>query len=149
MSGGLPLSCPATFHQCPRSAEHAGFSVLDRMTGTETAATTETDARQIAERNYPGCTFALSTVATIHTRVVLPSGTPDAVVVAVLGLPSKMPETVALSVLGDLLRRHVVVAYVVASVGSATCIPFSPEVWPGIKDHLPHDHRRPVAREPS
>jgi hypothetical protein len=47
-------TCPSTFHLCPRSAEHSGFSVVDQVTGKETAASSEAEARQIAERDYPG-----------------------------------------------------------------------------------------------
>jgi hypothetical protein len=119
-------SCPDAFHLCPRSAEHAGFSVLDRTTGVETAAATETEARQVAERNYPGCEFALSTIATAHKDVS--SNVLDAVIMAVL----RRLET----------ERYNVVAYVVSSVGSAACIPFSAKIWPIVKDHLPHDQRR-------
>jgi hypothetical protein len=107
---------------------HAGFSVLDRATGNETAATSETEARQIAERNYPGCEFALSTIAATHEGLALPSDSPDAVIVAVL---RRLDE-----------KRCAVIAYVVSSVGNAACIPFSSEIWQDVKDHLPHDHRR-------
>lgn len=122
------ISCPNTFHLCPRSAVHAGFSVLDRATGAEIAATSETEARKVAERNYPGCEFALATIATTHEGIALPSDSPDAVVVAVLRRLDA--------------ERCAVVAYVVSSVGSAACIPFSSKIWSDVKDHLPHDRRR-------
>ncbi len=126
------MTCPDTFHLCPRSAEHAGFSVLDRATGREIAARSEVDARQIAEREYPSCAFALSTITRMHPSVELPIGATDAVVVAIL------------SRLGD--RRFAVVAYVVSSVATAACIPFSREIWSDAKDHLPQDHRRAPGR---
>lgn len=122
------MTCPATFHLCPRSAEHDGFSVLDRETGQEIAASSEADARQIAERNYPDCTFALSTIAITHPSVTLPSDVPDAIVVAIVRPHDD--------------QRFIVAAYVVSSVAGAACIPFSQEIWPNIKDLLPHDHRR-------
>lgn len=126
------MTCPDTFHLCPRSAEHAGFSVLDRQTGQETAATSEADARQIAERSYPRCTFAFSTIRNTHQDIELPPEVPDAVVVAILrGLDG---------------GRFAVAAYIVSSVETAACIPFSQQVWPSIKDHLPHDHRRSTGR---
>jgi hypothetical protein len=126
-----PTSCPDTFHLCPRSAEHAGFSVLDRTTGKETAAADEAEARQIAERDYPGCEFALSTITNARGNATAP-GVPDAVIVAVLRR------------LDD--AHCEVVAYVVASVMGEACVPFSANIWTGVKDHLPHDHRRPRRR---
>lgn len=122
------ISCPDTFHLCPQSAAHAGFSVLDRATGNETAATSEADARQIAERNYPGCEFAFSTIVATHEDTTLPSSVPDAVIVAVLRRLD--------------MEHCAIIAYVVSSVGSAACIPFSSKIWADVKDHLPHDHRR-------
>jgi hypothetical protein len=121
-------ACPDTFHLCPRSAAEAGFSVLDRSSGTETEAATEAEARRVAERNYPGCEFALSTIAATHGGAAQPPGVPDAVVVAILRR------------LDD--QRAAVIGYVVSGVRGAACIPFSAEVWPNIKDHLPRDGRR-------
>lgn len=124
-------SCPDTFHLCPRSAAHAGFSVLDRTTGKETAAADEAQARQIAARDYPGCEFALSTITNVHGKAAS-AGVPDAVAVAVLR---------------RLDAAHCeVVAYVVASVIGEACIPYSADIWTGVLDHLPHDHRRPRRR---
>jgi hypothetical protein len=121
-------ACPDTFHLCPQSAAHEGFSVVDRATGNETAANSETEARQIAERTYPGCTFALSTIAATHPDLQLPSSVPDAVVMVILRQIEGL--------------RYNVVAYVVSGVAGASCIPFSQSVWPAVKDHLPRDHRR-------
>jgi hypothetical protein len=126
------VTCPDTFHLCPRSAAHAGFSVLDRQTGKETAATSEAHARQIAERDYPSCTFAFSTIGNTHQGLKLPPSVPDAVVVAILRQLDA--------------ERFAVAAYIVSSVETAGCIPFSQQVWPSIKDHLPHDHRRSTGR---
>jgi len=126
------MTCSTIFHLCPRSAEDVGFSVLDRETGRETRARSEADARQIAECNYPGCAFALSTITSTHPGASKPAGAPDAVVVAIL------------RPLGN--HRFGVLAYVVSSVETAACIPFSQEVWPDLKDHLPHDQRRPAGR---
>lgn len=123
-----PISCPDTFHLCPRSAADDGFSIRDRVTGAETAATTEADVRRVAERNYPGCEFALSTLGATHESIALPSDVPDAVVVAVLRRLD--------------VKRCAVVAYVVSSVNSVACIPFSSKIWPDVKDNLPHDSRR-------
>lgn len=118
--------CPSTFHPCLVSVDDAGFSVLDRRTGKETPATSEADARRIAERDYPSCEFALSTVARIH-----PSATNmDVVIMAVIA--------------PGVDDRRTLVAYVIASVATASCTPFSQAVWPHIKDNLPHDHRRPT-----
>lgn len=122
------LSCPDTFHLCPRSAAHAGFSLLDRTTGVETEAVTELEARQLSERNYPGCELALSTIAATHEGLALPANVPDAVIVAVLRRLDA--------------QRSSIVAYVIASVRGASCIPFSSKIWQGVKDHLPHDRRR-------
>lgn len=121
-------ACPDTFHLCPRSAEHSGFSVVDRETGGETETRSEAEARQIAERDYPHCEFALSTIANTYQGIKLPIAAPDAVVVAIL------------HPLGE--GRFAVVAYVVSSVATASCVPFSQAIWPNIKDYLPHDHRR-------
>ena len=124
----MTRTCPNTFHLCPRSAQHAGFSVVDRETGGETETSSEAEARQIAERNYPGCEFALSTIASTFPGVKLPIRAPDAVVVAVLRRVDG--------------QRFAVIAHVVSSVAGATCVPFSQKVWHDVKDHLPHDHRR-------
>jgi len=35
------MTCPATFHLCPSSADRAGFSVLDCKTGKETVDSSE------------------------------------------------------------------------------------------------------------
>jgi hypothetical protein len=119
-------SCPETFHLCPRSAAHDGFSVVDRATGEETSTLTCAEARRVAEARYPGCAFALSTIRSIHKDA--PSSMPDAVIVAIL---RRME--------GD---RATVLAYVVASVEGTGCIPFAADVWHDVLDHLPRDHRR-------
>jgi hypothetical protein len=127
-------ACPDTFPLCPQSADHEGFSIVDRVTGSETAARSEAQARQIAERLYPDCAFALSTIASTHPSIDLPTGVPDAVVVAILRRLEG--------------QRFAVVAYVVSSVAGASCIPFSQAVWPNIKDNLPHDRRRSFKAAP-
>lgn len=121
-------ACPDTFHLCPRSAAHAGFSIVDRETGDETETRSETEARQIAERNYPGCEFAMSTITATYPGVKLPIYAPDAVVVAVLRRLEG--------------QRFAVVAHIVSSVATASCVPFSQKVWTGVIDHLPRDRRR-------
>ena len=118
--------CPKTFHLCPRSATHDGFSVVDRATGEETSTRTCAEARRVAEARYPGCTFALSTIRSIHKDA--PSIMPDVVIMAILRRLE-----------GD---RATVLAYVVASVEGTGCIPFAADVWHDVLDHLPHDPRR-------
>lgn len=125
------MTCPTTFHLCPSSAEHAGFSVLDRKTGKETPASSEADARQIAERDYPGCVFAMSTISSIHPSVT-PGSAMDCVVMAVCQTIEGV--------------RLAVKAYVVSSVMTNACIPFSLGRWGSVKDGLPRDQRFPVGR---
>ena len=122
------MTCPSTFHLCPQSAAADGFSILDRETGRETTARSEIEARQIAERDYPGCAFALSTIASTHPGIAMPADALDVVIIAIL------------RPLGD--HRFGVLAHIVSSVATASCIPFSQKVWQGVKDHLPRDHRR-------
>lgn len=130
----MASTCPDTFHLCPRFAAHAGFSLIDRETGNETETRSEAEVRQIAERNYPGCVFALSTIANTYPSIKLPIGEPDAVVVAVMRRLEG--------------QRFAVLAHVVSSVANAACIPFSQKVWHPIKDHLPHDRRRSAKAVP-
>ncbi len=124
-------SCPDTFHRC--SGSRGGFGIVDLVAGgTSLSPTSEAEARREAERRYPGCEFALTTLRTAADGVELPPDAPEAVDAVVVAVCRRL----------DAGHCAVVACVVPVSVEGTACIPFSPRIWPDASDRLPRDRRR-------
>jgi hypothetical protein len=117
--------CSRTFHRCPPLDS---FDIFDKATRSVTPALTEVEARKVVDRMHPGCEFALTTLVSVNIDIQLIPGALDAVIVTAL---RRIDE-----------KRYTILAHVISAIENDSCIPFSPEVWPKIIDHLPHDQRR-------
>ena len=121
-----PRRCPQTFHRCPPLDS---FDIFDKATQSVTPALTEAQARRVIDRMHPGCEFALTTLVSVNIDIQqLPPGTLDAVIITALRRLDK--------------KRYAILAHVISGTESASCISFSPEIWPKIIDHLPRDQRQ-------
>ena len=118
------MSGPDTYVLCERARDAGAFVVCDSDGRNTAEVATDILARELATARWPGCQFAITTLAACFATgagadVDLPL---DQVVMAVLG-----PGLGMLRVLG----------FIVGDTCGPGCVPFTPAVWPDAIDKLP------------
>ncbi len=120
---------PVQYRRCALAASRGEFVVSEPFGVNVTEHKTDLEARQEAERRWPGAKFALTTLTQVYgeekTRFLGPGRM--LVVIAVLGAPvGSYSDGV----------DHPVVGFIGGTVHGPQCVPFSPEAFPDLADKL-------------
>lgn len=120
---------PLQYGACTLAAERGEFVVSEPFGRNATECKTELEARQEAERRWPGAKFALTTLEQVYgedkTRFL--GNMRKGVVMAILGAPTGSDSEGA---------DYPVVGFIGATVHGPQCVPFTEQVFPKAADKL-------------